>query len=282
MHAAIQGVGMRIVMLCPSLYSESSCAMAMRQARSGYVPIGVVTLPAFDLPTLTRKLGQWGARAVMRYAKAKLSLRASTEPHLRNPYLQALLTNENRSIRSLREVAALYGFPILVCKNQNASASVAQLKEWSPDLIVFTGGNILRSPLLDVPRLGVINLHLGLLPEIRGMSSPEWSLLNNVAVGVTVHYINNGIDTGPVLGRFEFPHVAQCSSLDDLRNRLIAFGIEKVAEIVAGLDRGTISAKLQSELDVDHQYFVMHEWLKEQAAQRLKGRLAAAVVSSHE
>ena len=50
--------------------------------------------------------------------------------------------------------------------------------------------------LLDVPRLGVLNIHLGLLPEIRGMSSPEWSLLNRVPVGITIHYMDAGIDTG--------------------------------------------------------------------------------------
>jgi methionyl-tRNA formyltransferase len=85
----------------------------------------------------------------------------------------------------------------------------------------------LRKQLLEVPRLGVLNAHLGLLPEIRGMSSPEWSLLQHIPVGVTIHFMDTGIDTGPILQRYEFPHAPQCESLSDLRNRLIAFGIEK-------------------------------------------------------
>ena len=162
-----------------------------------------------------------------------------------------------------------YGFSVAVCNDQNAPDSIARLKEWSPDLIIFTGGNILRKQLLEVPRLGVLNVHLGLLPEIRGMSSPEWSLLNHVPVGVTIHYMDAGIDTGPFLQRYEFPDVARCESLSDLRNRLIAFGLEKAAEVIAGLDQGTISATTQSDHDEDRQFFVMHEWLQARAAERL-------------
>ena len=169
---------------------------------------------------------------------------------LSNPYLQPLLKHGRRIFRSLREVATFYGFPVAICNDQNAPDSIAHLREWSPDLIIFTGGNILRKPLLEVPRLGVLNVHLGLLPEIRGMSSPEWSLLNHVPVGVTIHYMDAGIDTGPILQRYEFPDAARCESLSDLRNRLIAFGIEKAAEVVAGLDRGTISATPQSDRDM--------------------------------
>lgn len=273
---------MRIVVLCSSVYSESACAMAAQMAESGYVPTGALALSTLDRGTLQRKLGQWGARDVVRYARTKLIPPKTSKPSQpRNPYLQPLLKHENKLFRNLRDVAAAYHFPIVTCNNQNSPKSIARLKEWSPDLIIFTGGNILRKPLLDVPRLGVLNVHLGLLPQIRGMSSPEWSLLKHVPVGVTVHYMDAGIDTGPILQRCEFPGAARCESLSDLRNRLIAFGIEKAAEVVAALDRGTISAKPQSYLDTDlkedNQFFVMHEWLQARAAERLTSRRPPAV-----
>lgn len=277
---------MRVVILCSSLYSETSCAAAVRLAQMGYAPIGALTLPSFDLRTLVRKVGQWGPHEVVRYARTKLISRDGSDAQSRNPYLWQLLKHDTGNFRSLRHVAACYGFPIVTCTDQNAPDSIAQLHEWSPDLVVFTGGNILREPLLRVPRLGVINVHLGLLPRVRGMSSPEWSLLNDVPVGVTVHLIDTGIDTGPVLRRCEFPDATPCISLDDLRNRLIAFGIEKMCEVVAALDRGTALAepqpKMDPEPDQDSQYFVMHEWLQAQAAQRLKNsRPAATAVSAY-
>jgi methionyl-tRNA formyltransferase len=230
---------------------------------------------------LLRKLGQWGTRDVIRYARAKLiPHRSDGQAQLRNPYLQSLLKHGEGVFRSLREVAKFYGFPVAVCNDQNSPDSIARLREWSPDLIIFTGGNILRNQLLQVPRLGVVNVHLGLLPEVRGMSTPEWSLLTHVPVGVTIHYVDAGIDTGPVLQRCEFPDAVRCESFSDLRNRLMAFGIEKAAEVVAGLDRETISATPQSDLDVDRQFFVMHEWLQARAAERLTTRRPAAVAES--
>jgi len=127
--------------------------------------------------------------------------------------------------------------------------------------------------LLDVPRLGVLNIHLGLLPEIRGMSSPEWSLLNCVPVGITIHFMDAGIDTGPILQRFELPDVNRSKSLSDLRHRLIAFGVEKAGEVVAGFTQGAITATPQASLhstaNQDSQFFVMHERLQARAAERL-------------
>jgi methionyl-tRNA formyltransferase len=269
---------MRIVILSSSVYSETACATAVRLAEMGHVPVGALSLSTLNPGTLLRKVGQWGVQEVARYARAKLISRQSEGlSKVHNAYLQPLLNHKGGVFRSMREVGASYGFPVAVCSDQNAPGSIAQLREWSPDLIIFTGGNILRSDLLAVPRLGVVNVHLGLLPEIRGMSSPEWSLLNHVPVGITIHYLDAGIDTGPVLQRYEFPDVTACASLSDLRKRLIAFGVEKLGEIVSALDRGTISATPQSDLHEDRQFFVMHEWLQARAAERLTRTRSAAV-----
>ncbi|MGO9405446.1 MAG: formyltransferase family protein [Terriglobales bacterium] len=268
---------MRVALLCSSPYSETSCAVAARLAQLGYVPVGALTLPSWDRSTLLRKLGQWGLRDSLQYAAAKLAPGKSTlRKQVRNPYLEKALRHGDGVFRSLREVARAYGFPMATCGDQNSQRAVAQLKQWSPDVAIFTGGNILRDEVLQVPRLGVLNSHLALLPEIRGMSSPEWSLLCGVPLGITIHFMDRGIDTGPILLRREFAG-GGCDSLDDLRNKMIAEGIELLAEAVAGLDRGTISSGPQDDREKDNQFFVMHEQLKSVAANRLKaGRLNAA------
>ncbi len=261
---------MRIVVLAPSPYSETACATAVRLARIGYIPTGALALSTLDHRTLLRKIAQWGVRDVARYARTKLTPPASDgQSKLHNPYLQSFLQHGSGVFRSLREVASFHGFPLLTCHDQNTPDSIERLRQWSPDLLIFTGGNILRKQLLAAPRLGVLNVHLGLLPQIRGMSSPEWSLLTRVPVGITIHYMDAGIDTGPVLQRYEYPDLAQCESLSDLRHRLISFGIEKIGEVVAALDQRTIIPTPQTDHDNDHQFFVMHEWLQSRAAQRL-------------
>jgi hypothetical protein len=265
---------MRIVVLGSSVYSETACAMAVRLAECGHVPVGALLLSTLKPGTLLRKFAQWGVREVTRYAQKKLiPSYGDTQRRMHNPHLYRFLEHGSGVFCSLRQASSFYGFPVVICKDQNAPDSIARLRQWSPDLIVFTGGNILRKPLLDVPRLGVLNVHLGLLPEIRGMSSPEWSLLKGVPVGITIHYMDAGIDTGPILWRYEFPDTPRCESLSDLRNRLIASGVEKVGDGVASLDRGVMVATPQTEHDTDHnndnQFFVMHEWLQTRAAERL-------------
>jgi methionyl-tRNA formyltransferase len=258
--------------------------MASRLAQLGHVPIGALTLGTLDRGTLVRKLGQLGARDFARFAWAKLMPGEAAKPgQVRNPYLEPALRNGEGIFRSLHEVAAFYGFPVTVCDDQNSPKSISHLRAWSPDLAIFTGGNILRLPFLEVPRLGVINSHLALLPEIRGMSSPEWSLLNQVPVGLTIHFMDTGIDTGPILMRREFREAVKAESLTDLRNRMIAFGIELVAETVTALQAGTLSAVEQADRDQDNQFFVMHDWLKARAAARLKpAKLATVAGANHE
>jgi folate-dependent phosphoribosylglycinamide formyltransferase PurN len=275
---------MRVAILCSSPYSETGCAVAARLAQLGHIPVGALTLAAWDRKTLLRKVGQWGFRDSLHYAYSKLSPRkAESRTPVRNPYLEPALRRRNRDgsegeqgndvFRSLQEVGRKYHFPVQSCDDQNSPLAVAQLQRWSPDVAIFTGGNILREPVLKAPRLGVLNAHLALLPEIRGMSSPEWSLLNGVPLGITIHFMDSGIDTGPILLRREFTGFVGSDSFSDLRNRMIANGIELIAEVIAGLECGTISAAAQDDRDKDRnddrQFFVMHERLKSIAAHRL-------------
>jgi len=261
---------MRVVILCSSPYSETGCAVAARLAKLGHVPVGALTLPSWDPRTLLRKFGQWGLRDSLRYAHAKLSpSRSATSEQVRNPYLENSLRCGDGVFRNLRQVASSYGFSVKTFRNQNSPQAVAQLKQWLPDVAIFTGGNILRTEILKVPRLGVANSHLALLPEIRGMSSPEWSILCDVPLGITIHFMDNGIDTGPILLRRDFARPDSCGSFTDLRNRMIAEGIERIAEAVDGLQSGQLVAQPQPAREKDTQFFVMHERLKLVAERRI-------------
>lgn len=269
---------MRIVVLSPSIYSETACAATALLSERGFVPVGALCVRSWDRGTLVRKVAQWGFRDALNYARNKIG--PSSHSELRNPYLAELLPEKCAKARNLREVATMYKLPCSTCGNQNSEGSAAKLKSWSPDVIVFTGGNILRRSVLEIPRLGVLNMHLGPLPEVRGMSSPEWSLLKGVPPGITIHFMDAGIDTGPVLRRRELPAGNPCETLADLRNRLVAFGVEQMAEVIADLDREAISAQPQAEVNEDHQYFVIHDRLRGVAAARLKVK-SPAPVSTH-
>jgi folate-dependent phosphoribosylglycinamide formyltransferase PurN len=261
---------MRVVILCSSPYSETGVALAARLAQLGHIPVGALTLPSLDRKTILRKVGQWGLRDSYNYAVAKLEPRKSVvRRQVRNPYLEKMLQHEDRVFRNLGGVARNYGFPVITTHDQNSPAAILQIKQWSPDLAIFTGGNILRQEVLKVFRIGVLNSHLALLPEIRGMSSPEWSLLCGIPLGITIHLMDSSIDTGPILLRREFTAPDECVSLVDLRNRMIAEGIELIAEAVRALDSGAVTPIPQPDHEKDSQFFVMHDQLKGLAMRRL-------------
>ena len=89
--------------------------------------------------------------------------------------------------------------PVFHFDSHNSKACVQKLEELRPDVIVLRGCGILKSEVLDVPNIGVINPHYALLPDFRGMDVTEWSVLHKKPIAVSVHSVNKGVDTGTVL-----------------------------------------------------------------------------------
>jgi len=87
----------------------------------------------------------------------------------------------------------------------NSEQVMPLIKDIELDLIVFGGTRIIRGEILDYPKDGVINSHPGLLPDCRGSASPAWSVYHDIPIGSTTHFCDNGIDTGEILLRRDFP-----------------------------------------------------------------------------
>ena len=73
------------------------------------------------------------------------------------------------------------------------------IRESAIDIVIQGGIGILTSEALAAPRIGFVNVHPGHLPEYRGNSCPEWALYNGDPVYATAHFIDEGIDTGPII-----------------------------------------------------------------------------------
>jgi folate-dependent phosphoribosylglycinamide formyltransferase PurN len=83
---------------------------------------------------------------------------------------------------------------------------LAQVRALNPDLAIVFSCYRLRRTLFEIPRLGTLNLHLGRAPEFRGSSPGFYELLAGVPeVGVTVHRVDDGLDSGPILLQRSFP-----------------------------------------------------------------------------
>lgn len=85
--------------------------------------------------------------------------------------------------------------------HHNAPECADVLERAAPELIVLGGTRIIKPHVFEVATRGTLNAHPGLLPEVRGSASVAWAIHLDVPVGCTCHFIEAGIDTGPVVGR---------------------------------------------------------------------------------
>ena len=95
--------------------------------------------------------------------------------------------------------------PHVTVSIHNSEKVMPHIENIDLDLIVFGGTRIIRGDILDFPKDGVINSHPGLLPDCRGSASPAWSVYHDIPIGSSTHFCDNGIDTGEILLRRDFP-----------------------------------------------------------------------------
>ncbi len=136
--------------------------------------------------------------------------------------------------------------------------AVPRIKALGPDLGIHAGAGLLRRPLIDAFRLGVLNAHMGLLPAYRGMNVAEWAALERAPVGCTVHLIDTGIDTGPVLATQEVD-IAGCGSIAALRDIVDRAQLALLGDIVESIVGGRMPEPLPAAEPPGPQYFHMHE-----------------------
>ncbi|MEM6993780.1 MAG: formyltransferase family protein [Myxococcota bacterium] len=102
---------------------------------------------------------------------------------------------------SMDTLLAGHHVPRAAVGNHNDEQCRARLEALAPDLIVLGGTRILKPYAFAPARHGTLNAHPGLLPEVRGSASVAWAIELDEPIGCTCHYIEAGIDTGPIVGR---------------------------------------------------------------------------------
>ncbi len=110
--------------------------------------------------------------------------------------------------------------PIYLADHVNNDYCYNLIKSLDIDILVFEGSNIIRKPIYDLPKIGMLNVHAALLPYFRGCSCMEWSILNDFPLGVTSHFIIRAVDAGPIIERIQLKYNAE-DSYTDLRAKSI-------------------------------------------------------------
>jgi methionyl-tRNA formyltransferase len=144
--------------------------------------------------------------------------------------------------RSIAAVCARHGVPCAVAGDVNAPSFLAELQERETDVVVSVScPQIFRAPLVALPRRGLLNVHGAILPSYRGVMPAFWMLANGeTRAGVSVHFVDAGIDTGDLCGQAVF-EIPPRESLDAFLKRSKAVAADLVVSVLEKFSRGAVA-----------------------------------------
>ena len=125
---------------------------------------------------------------------------------------------------------------------------ISQIKDMNPDVIcVVAYGKILPKEILDIPKLGCINVHGSLLPKYRGAAPIQWAVLNgDKKTGITTMYMDIGMDTGDMILKQEV-EIGENETTGELWDRLSKIGGKLLVETLKQIENGTAPREKQGE-----------------------------------
>ena len=148
----------------------------------------------------------------------------------------------------VKKLAVERGVPVYQFERLRNEEGLACLRALAPDIVVTAAfGQILSQALLDVPKMGTVNVHASLLPAYRGAAPINWCILNGeTRTGVTTMLTDAGVDTGAMLLRRE-TDIGETETAAELSVRLSHLGAELLIETLKGYIAGEIAPTPQDE-----------------------------------
>ena len=156
---------------------------------------------------------------------------------------------KNRGMKLLptpvKECACTHGIPVYQPRTLRDGEALELLRRLEPDLIVVAAyGKIFPREILELPRLGCVNIHSSLLPKYRGAAPINWAILNGEErTGVTLMYMAEGLDTGDMLASAE----TEIDLAAQLHDRLAQMGARLLTDTLPALENGTARAVPQDD-----------------------------------
>jgi len=178
------------------------------------------------------------------------------EQKLLNQLLSPLLEklSSHRGYKSFAQMSSILVCPVEALNAINSPEGLAKISALQPDLVLsIRYGSILKQDVLGLPRLGVLNLHSGVLPDYRGVMATFWAMLNDEKkIGTSLHYIvDAGIDTGRIVAQSHVDVEADKSYLW----HVLQLYVEGVALLIEAISTLALGENLSTTEQSGGQYF---------------------------
>lgn len=158
----------------------------------------------------------------------------------------------------IHEVADKYG--ISVFQPEKIKNDYERILEVKPDIIITCAyGQIIPKVLLDLPRLGCINVHASLLPKLRGGAPLHHAIIDGLdKTGVTIMYMDEAMDTGDIISTISYD-IKSSDTTEDIHDTLRELGAKLLIETLPSIVTGTNRRIKQNEMEATYGYNITRE-----------------------
>lgn len=207
---------------------------------------------------------------ILSFLKSKRSAVNQLNKKKGKSHIQFFLEDEGIGIKneSISQVCRSENIKLIFVNDINSEKSLKILSKIRPDILINAGAGIYKTAIFKTVSLGILNAHMGYLPYFRGMNVLEWSIFYDRKIGVTVHFIDKGIDTGDILMFKEIP-IESGDTIEDLRDKSGIINLELINSVLLRLSKGTLTRTRQLSQE-GKQFFAMHPRLKALVENKLK------------
>jgi methionyl-tRNA formyltransferase len=153
----------------------------------------------------------------------------------------------------VKQIALEEQIPVLQPEKPRGDEFAAQVRALSPDIsVVVAYGHILPQAIIDLPRMGTINVHASLLPKLRGAAPIQAAILEGHAeTGVTIMRLVKQLDAGPMIHQVATP-IPDDETYGELRLRLAEIGAMALIEALALMAMGQVVETPQDDADATY------------------------------
>jgi hypothetical protein len=244
----------KVILFSPNPVSLYSIAV-LHLCQQLEIEIAAVVVRQFTLHRFQEELGRDGFGRLTNKIWRKLILRNDEYPDAARASLRHVYDNLAIPHGSVGQYGAALGVPVLEVREFDDAA--AELKKLNPSMGLFTGGGMMNSTVLAPFEHGVVNVHMGHLPQYKGLDVTHAPLIEGrpESVGLTAHFMVRTLDAGPVLLRYT-AQTQQYETLGTLRNELSALMPLVILDAALGIASGRINPVEQPE--AGRQYYFLH------------------------
>jgi methionyl-tRNA formyltransferase len=180
----------------------------------------------------------------------------------------------------VKSCALRLGLPVFQPEKLTLPGEFEKIQTLRPDVIVVVAyGQILKRNVLELPRLGCVNIHSSLLPRWRGAAPFQWAILSGDSeTGVSTMRLVEKLDAGDVLLQSKTP-ISDEDTAETVHDRLAQMGAELILPTLEGLSQGTLLGQKQDESQVTYASKLTKEmeWLNPNEPAEVLGRKVRAL-----